>query len=108
MDGVGQLPEGDGGRDEGRGRGHECNRPASGSSRTNLQTGTRHSSHKELDIINIHASPSGDSWSFNGTGSASPNSQHGCDLANEEDYVVGEAFDCENDWDDCGMSSSED
>lgn len=105
---VGQRPEGDDGRDEDRGLGYEPNGPASSSSCTNDQVENRYSFDVELDIINVYASLSGDSGSRASTRPISLNSQIGCALVNEDEYIVENEFDCEeDDWDECEMSSSE-
>ena len=107
---IGQRPEGDG-RDGGRGRGYECSRSASGSSHSHSRIETLTNSRipeAELGVISLHAPPSEGTGSRTSTRPASLSSLYGCALVNEEDYVTEDQWDCEeDDWDECGMSSSE-
>ncbi len=93
-----------------RGRARAQDGLASESSSNLVPIETRSSSkcaEAELDIIDSYASPSQKSESHADTHPILLNSQHGCGLPNEEDYVVEELSDCgDDDWDQCEIYST--
>ena len=108
----GQLYEGkdSNGQEHGREHGHDSR---ASSSRYNPIPAeapfTSESPEAELDIIKSYACSSEGSESRAGTRPTSLNSQYGCALANEEDYVAEYHSDQEDeDWDECETSSAED
>ena len=96
------------GQDRGRGGASDSITSASGSNPVQSETwSTSRYSEAELDVISSYASPSEGSESRTGTRHTSPNSQYGCALANEDDYVAEELSNCgDEEWDECEVSSS--
>ena len=105
---TGQRTEGDVGGDKERGQRDDL-ASESPCAHPHVQTlSTSRSSELELDIMNVYETQSERSGYNKSNSPGSPSSQYGCLLANEEDYVVEDESDWEEDnWDECGVSSSE-